>query len=291
MEVNERKRFNYTGSVQTFTIPHSGKYKLEVWGAQGGGRGSDNTGKGGYSKGTKVFKAGEVINIYVGGAGWNSGGSGWNGGGKSGYSGCFGGGATDIRYGGTGLNNRIIVAGGGGSVGASNRPGGSGGGTNGIAASGGYGTGGQAGTQTAGGAGYSSNTTTKGKLGVGGNGIAYSSGYGGAGGGGYYGGAGVYPDGSGDDDRGGGGGSGYIGGVQEGQTIAGNASMPNPDNPSANMTGKTNAGVAVITLLEKYSNTSINVNGQYKEGEVYINVNGTWKPGTVYVNVNGTWKN
>ena len=37
----------HTGSVQTFTAPSATTYKLEVWGAQGGGNG----GKGGYSIG------------------------------------------------------------------------------------------------------------------------------------------------------------------------------------------------------------------------------------------------
>ena len=287
MNINEQVKFNYTGAVQTFVIPHSGKYRLQLWGAQGGGRGSGNNGNGGYATGTKVFKAGETISVYVGGFG-NTGG--WNGGGKAGYSSRYGGGATDIRYKGTELTNRIIVAGGGGSVGAANRHGGAGGGLNGISATGGYGTGGECGTQSSGGAGYSGNSSTKGKLGIGGNGVARSSGYGGAGGGGYYGGAGVYPDGSGDDDRGGGGGSSYIGGVDNGKTIAGNASMPNPDNLSANITGRQKDGVAIITLLEKYANVEINVNGTYKEGDVFINVNGTWKPAEVFVNSNGVWK-
>ena len=60
------------------------------------------------------------------------------------------------------------------------------------------------------------------------------------GGGGYYGG------GAGDQDGGGGGGgSGYIGGVSSGTTIAGNASMPDPDGGT--MTGREGNGLVVIS--------------------------------------------
>ena len=33
---NTSWNFDYTGDVQEFVAPYSGKYKLEVWGAQGG---------------------------------------------------------------------------------------------------------------------------------------------------------------------------------------------------------------------------------------------------------------
>ena len=32
----ETKVFNYTKTIQTYTVPANGRYKLEVWGAQGG---------------------------------------------------------------------------------------------------------------------------------------------------------------------------------------------------------------------------------------------------------------
>lgn len=135
--------FNYTGSPEQISlIP--GSYVLEVWGAQGGNGPSNTTanvipygGKGGYAKGTfnTRFTSAE-LQILVGGQ------NGYNGGGSGAYyytnaevGGC-GGGATDIRYKGTALTNRIIVAGGGGGgfVGTSStycNNGGSGGGTSG----------------------------------------------------------------------------------------------------------------------------------------------------------------
>jgi prepilin-type N-terminal cleavage/methylation domain-containing protein len=217
--------YNYTGSVQSYKVTCTGNYKLEVWGAEGGYRNSQNTysGKGGYSQGIVKLKDGDTVYIYVGGAG-NTGGTagGWNGGGaRNRYNG--GGGATDIRINGTSLYSRVIVAGGGGSDGATNKTGGAGGGTSGVAVSSqSYGTGGFSGNQSgnSGGSSYiTANPTTDvddyqpntySGFGFGGNGVYHASGYGGAGGGGWYGGSGTYPDGSGDDDKGGGGGSGYI---------------------------------------------------------------------------------
>lgn len=224
--IYEAKEYDYTGAYQTFVASRTGNYQLEVWGAEGGYRTSTNYGgKGGYAKGTVSLNAGDKLYIYVGGQG-NSTAKGWNGGGTAGYSGIYGGGATDIRYGAytdplnsTSLNQRIIVAGGGGSVGAAAKKGGGGGGTTGGTTTESY-TGqgcsssicGQGGTQSSGGAGTTTSgyTATAGSFGKGGTGYSVSSGYGGAGGGGWYGGSGSVPDGSGDDDRGGGGGSGYV---------------------------------------------------------------------------------
>lgn len=107
----------------------------------------------------------------------------------------YGGGATDIRYGGNTLYNRVIVAAGGGSVGANS---GAAAGTS----SSGYGSGGTAGSINAAG-------SYRAGFGYGGDGAFGNSGYAGAGGGGWYGGGGANPDGSGDDDRGGGGGSNF----------------------------------------------------------------------------------
>lgn len=118
----------YTGSVQTLTVPTTGKYGIECWGANGGSVISvGGAGIGGYSMGELNLTAGTVLHIYVGGGGTpssglltgNSGAGGWNGGGggsKIGVSGGGGGGATDVRLGGVGPGNRIIVAGGGGGA-------------------------------------------------------------------------------------------------------------------------------------------------------------------------------
>jgi len=124
--------FAYTGSVQTFTAPVAGNYQLQVWGAAGGGPAVVTTARGGYSAGVVSLTAGQVISVYVGGAGtdktnatigtvasggWNGGGSGysyWTG--PSGAELGGGGGATDIRVDGLALSNRVIVAGGGGGI-------------------------------------------------------------------------------------------------------------------------------------------------------------------------------
>ncbi len=82
------REFNYMGTVQAFTIPDIGKYKLEVWGASGGGT---NGGKGGYSVGYLDLEGGELLNVYVGGkgssgsVGYSGGIGGWNGGGNGAY--------------------------------------------------------------------------------------------------------------------------------------------------------------------------------------------------------------
>ena len=301
--------FDYTGSVQTKTLP-KGKYKLEVWGAQGGYRSSATYGgKGGYSVGTLTLTEKQTtLYIYSGGSG-NTGGTagGFNGGGKrNSYVG--GGGASDIRVGQDSLYARVIVAGGGGSDGATNKNGMYGGGTTGGSASQSYGSGGYGGTQT----GVSStswqtttvptSTTTQAGayagFGFGGNGIYYASGYGGAGGGGWYGGSGSYPDGSGDDDRGGGGGSGYVytsstasnypSGcllnssyyLADAQTIAGNASFTDPSGSS--VTGHSGNGFARITVLEVEPQSNFNfrvrVNNDWKETIMgFVKINGEWK--------------
>ena len=110
------REFNYTGSVQTLELG-PGIYRYEVYGAQGAGSGA---GAGGRSFGTHTITSNTTLNIYVGGQnGWNGGGAAGRVTGVSSYVnyGCNGGGASDIRIGGTSLDNRIIVAGGGGGGG------------------------------------------------------------------------------------------------------------------------------------------------------------------------------
>jgi hypothetical protein len=186
-----------------------GVYYLKCYGAQGGYRsGAAYGGSGGSAIGVIDIANPVTFYIYPGGAGNNGG---FNGGGeRQGYPNCRGGGASDIRIGTDDLFARVIVAGGGGSDGAANKPGKRGGGETGESSADSYGTGSQGGTQTAGGAGDSTSPLSKGEFGIGGVGINKNSGYGGAGGGGWYGGAGGVPDSGGDDDRGGGGGSGYV---------------------------------------------------------------------------------
>lgn len=94
--------FAYTGSPQTFTAPEDGLYKIELWGAQGGGL---YGAKGGYTSGEIILTKGTIFYVYVGQKGTQTVG-GWNGGGNMlpgniSYSGSrigsAGGGATDIR--------------------------------------------------------------------------------------------------------------------------------------------------------------------------------------------------
>ena len=308
--------YAYTGAVQSVTLP-KGVYKLEVWGAQGGYRSSSTYGgKGGYSVGTITLINKTNIFIYVGGAG-NIGGTsgGFNGGGaRHTYNG--GGGASDIRINQDSLYARVIVAGGGGSDGATNKKGMYGGGTAGGSTSERYGTGGYGGTQTGVSSSswqttaHSTSTTTQAGayagFGFGGNGIYISNGYGGAGGGGWYGGSGSCPDSSGDDDRGGGGGSGFVWTgsnapsgyllgseyyLTDASTIAGNASMPSTSGGTE--TGHTGNGYARITAIKVDSlNLPVNIGGTWKDAnEAFVNIGGTWKTvEAAFVNIGGTWK-
>ena len=154
-EANTKKwDFNYTGTQQSWVAPSSGKYLVEVWGAQGGNAGyysynraSGTGGKGGYVSGELDIKSKETFYLFVGGQGDSTTGQevtssttangGWNGGGGGYTMGMTGGGgATDIRIGEKGLNERLIVAGGGGGAGNSENSsetsdGGAGGGLNG----------------------------------------------------------------------------------------------------------------------------------------------------------------
>ncbi len=145
--------FDYTGGEQIFEVPHSGYYKFEAWGAEGGTAystyqttGYSYGGKGAYTSGVIYLEKGEKLYIYVGGrgvdnkntsknvgvvaGGYNGGGSGYGRDNRNAYvhNGASGGGATDIRYFGSttpstndllwnstlGLNSRIMVAAGGG---------------------------------------------------------------------------------------------------------------------------------------------------------------------------------
>jgi hypothetical protein len=191
--------FNYTGGVQTFTVPAGvTSIQVDARGGRGGYEselyGYGHPGFGGRVQATMSVQPGEVLNIYVGQRGYgdpscdpcspyppsfNGGGAGTeneNGG---------GGGATDIRINGQALNNRVLVAGGGG--GTSNDFGhfadffgGSGGGL--VGADGQYG--GSGGSQTAGG-------SVNGALGNGGAGTENSGVWGSGGGGGFFGGGGA----------------------------------------------------------------------------------------------------
>jgi hypothetical protein len=242
------KTFNYTGGAQDFTVP-AGVTHISVVarGAHGGGSPKVH---GGRVHAVIPVTPGEKLVVYVGGDASESTG-GFNGGGSGGYSdsgygynpGYGGGGASDVREGGDGLANRILVAGGGGGQGGGNYQhfgaGGKGGGkTGGAGAKGSFspygsghgsrysGGGGGGGTQDSGGAGGSEGSAQTcdgypgddGSLGEGGDGGNEASrecgGAAGGGGGGYYGGGGggagaAYPSGYYGGGGGGGGGSSY----------------------------------------------------------------------------------
>jgi hypothetical protein len=121
--------FNFTGSIQTWTVPAGvTSVNFTVAGAKGGG---SNGGNGAViTKNCFAVTPGQVLNIYVGGmgvqgansGGWNGGGTGHNSTGLASYRSWGGGGASDIRIGGTALANRVIVAGGGGGRGGGSSP-------------------------------------------------------------------------------------------------------------------------------------------------------------------------
>ncbi|WP_118975319.1 Ig-like domain-containing protein [Taibaiella koreensis] len=215
------RSFDYTGGVQTWTVPPGvTSINIDAYGSAGERTSAAKSyrAKGGRVQTVMNVTPGQVLNIYVGGQ------SNFNGGGaRIIANGSRGGDATDIRIGGTGLLNRVLVAGGGGGTGNNSTNGGNlnsntgnGGGLTGQ--DGGYqalGTGvaqvGGGATQNTGGSpGILNGVTTgtnlglKGTFGQGGRSGAYSSQYnGGGGGGGWYGGGGGTASGDG------GGGSSY----------------------------------------------------------------------------------
>ena len=78
--------YQYSGEYQIFTAPHTGNYKAEAWGAQGGSYNSSSAagGLGAYTSGEIFLEKGENLYIYIGGTGTNptayetSTGGGWN---------------------------------------------------------------------------------------------------------------------------------------------------------------------------------------------------------------------
>lgn len=302
--------FDYTGTVQTVTLP-KGTYKLECWGAQGGYSSSNSGievgmgGKGGYSAGTITLNQKTLIYIYTGGVGSISGNGKADGGFPNGGSswasstsegGGGGGGSSDIRIGTDSLYARVIVAGGGGGGGEDNETGGYGGGE----------TGGTSGSGTPG-----SQTAPSGYFGIGGH-TSYD---GGGGGGGWY---GAYPAGgqttpatgsSGSDTSGSPGGSGYVytsatasnypSGcllnssyyLSAAKTIAGNTSFTSPTGSSE--TGHSGNGYCRITVIE-CKNTALytRINNSMKKATAfYFKLNNNKMYGIGSANSNGAVMN
>lgn len=223
--------FNYTGAIQTWTVPVGVTFIfVEAFGAQGGSGGSNVGGKGGKVACSMPVTPGQVLYITVGGQSSNQTalyGFGGNGGVSTSY-GTFaraGGGLSGISSANpiTQVNAYLIAAGGGGTgTSPYAGSGGAGGGLNGIAAVSTYGgtpTRGGGGTQTTGGVAgsiYDANSVnpTAGIAingGEGGNVGGLSTGWNGGGGGGagYFGGGGAA--GGGNAQGSGGGGSSWTG--------------------------------------------------------------------------------
>ena len=262
--------FEYTGGIQTFAPECNGRYKLEVWGASGGGANHSYNyeygGHGGYSYGTFTMNDQPTLYVVVGGAGTKNSTSnnstyagGYNGGG-AGRGAGGGGGATHIGLK-TGLlttfssdyaTQLLLVAGAGGGANAvggnqNEALGGAGGGTTGIAGRTTSNWGYQSytsspGTQSAAG----SNTSGWNNNGGFGRGSDYYGDYCAGGGAGFYGGAcGAYHGGSGA------GGSGYINTTKltNAETINGEQSFKAPNGNDE--TGHIGNGYARITYLGK----------------------------------------
>ena len=135
----ETVTFSYTGSAVTWTVPDGVcAVTIRAVGAAGGGDVDSLGGPGGVAEGTFEVVPGETLEVRVGGSGapGGSGGSGgFNGGGNGGSPGAHGGGgggASDVRRGGSGLADRILVAGGGGGGGGDSRASGGAGGDGGT---------------------------------------------------------------------------------------------------------------------------------------------------------------
>ncbi len=239
-------RFGYTGSAQAYVVPDGVTVlTVDVVGASGGGVTAAGCcgGRGGRVFAQLAVTPGETLSVVVGGSG------GFNGGAAGGWSygshpyGRNGGGASDVRQGGSSLADRVIVAGGGGGSGGGTIGTADGGDGGGLPGEDGYvsttyagrgGGGGGPGTVVTGGYGGSATCYGGGCLpglpgssgagGAGGRGSGYydcgGGNGGGGGGGGYYGGGG---GGGGDDcfssGAGGGGGSSYAGPATRGAAL------------------------------------------------------------------------
>ena len=251
--------------MQTFTAPITGNYKLEVWGAQGGGWGGHENAPGGYTSGWRNISKDQILYIVCGGKGLDQNyyddGTSYNGGGINENSNAGGGGATHIATA-TGLLRELIdnkvsvicVAGGGGSNGgwAENNLSKfqSGGGEVGLGSPTHYWYWDENGEEAM--------FTTKGdtggtQTGCGPDGIQGGFGFGGnsyegggCGGGGWYGGNGSGEGGVSTMTHGGGG-SGYIGGLTNATTIDGGKTFPRPGGGTEQ--GHRDHGYAIISWI------------------------------------------
>ena len=121
-----RDTLYFTGNEQVYIIPCGvNTLTIDAFGANGAnGTNNPNNGLGGsgglgsHIQTQLTVNPGQTFSVFVGGKGIGATG-GFNGGGMGGINvGGGGGGASDIRFGGNSISNRIIVAGGGGGGGA-----------------------------------------------------------------------------------------------------------------------------------------------------------------------------
>jgi len=250
---NNTSFFDISNGIQLWTVPSSGTYRIEAWGAQGGG---NNGGLGARMRGDFSLTEGQVLRILVGQRGTNGNSSDQNS--QGGGGGTF---VVASPY--DTLASAMVVAGGGGGSqgtysGNRNAPttqaGLAGAGVNGGAGGGSNGTGGGSTVRSSGGGGFTGNGASPGGStggasfvngGVGGDGSP--GGFGGFGGGG-----GTRQTGW----RGSGGGGGYSGGgsgYQRSNTTnhsgGGGGSINNGTNQSNSSGVRTGHGQVVITKL------------------------------------------
>ncbi len=236
--------FNYTGAIVNYTVPTTGIYTIDAFGAQGGNSG----GQGGEVKANFNLTANTILNILVGQQGFD---------GSSGIGGGGGGGGTFVANGST----ILIAAGGGGG----NSAGGGGGGGGGII--GGFGDLGRGTSGGFGGTNGGNGTRGGGGLDGGGGGFGRGAGSDGGEGGsggvgnGYRGGNGGFGGGGGGGDLanvsgGGGGGGGSFGTISVGNV--GNGYIP-ADGGSRGGTGGYDASAIANTI--SYSDAVRSGNG------------------------------
>lgn len=293
--------FSYTGAAQTVQLP-AGRYKLQVWGAQGGSYDTYYGGKGGYSEGElsipkTVEGATTPLFVYVGQqpatvsssrktvpGGFNGGGNGQTRYFSKTYTyGQGGGGATDIRIGTNSLYARVIVAGGGGGSASEN------------AASTKYGGGASGGSPQASYVGGQTSAGPGGSFGQGGaattDGTNYRYGSGGGGGGWYGGGAcNTYSDSTNYRSYNGGG-SGFVWTgsnapngylldsryyLSAASTHAGNTTFPNTAGGTEE--GHQGNGYAKIIVLEIYKFAPPSPEGLAQTTKTYSEIGLSWRP-------------
>ena len=88
-QVEASTLFSYTGATETWTAPSTGTYRVDIWGASGGGS-STNGYSGGRGAGVEAIlhmTAGDSVTVWIGGQGQSGTTSGGGGGGSSFFDG------------------------------------------------------------------------------------------------------------------------------------------------------------------------------------------------------------